>query len=62
MATDYDIWRATPNDDGSYNEPQMVSEIATGSAETDAWVSPDGHVMYFTSNRNGTLDIFTATR
>jgi Tol biopolymer transport system component len=42
--------------------PQLITEIATAYPENDAWVSPDGHVLYFTSNRSGTLDIYVAKR
>jgi hypothetical protein len=61
-AGDDDIWRATPKGDGTYNTPELIMEIATAYAENDAWLSPDGHVLYFTSYRNGTLDIFVAKR
>jgi hypothetical protein len=59
---DDDIFRATPKGDGTYNTPQLITEIATAYPENDAWVSPDGHVLYFTSNRSGTLDIYVAKR
>jgi hypothetical protein len=59
---DDDIFRATPKGDGTFNTPELISEIATGYPENDAWVSPDGHVLYFTSNRTGTLDIYVAKR
>lgn len=59
---DDDLYRATPKGDGTYNAPELIDEVATAYAENDAWLSPDGHVLYFTSYRNGTLDIFVATR
>jgi hypothetical protein len=31
-------------------------------AERDPWVSPDGHTIYFASDRTGSLQIYTATR
>jgi hypothetical protein len=33
-----------------------------GSEERDPWVSPDGHEIYFSSDRTGTLHIYHATR
>ena len=37
-------------------------EIDGPNAENDPWVSPDGHTIFFTSTRSGSLDIYTATR
>jgi hypothetical protein len=31
-------------------------------AERDPWVSPDGHTIYFASDRTGSLQIYSATR
>lgn len=62
MAGDDDLYRAEPDGMGSYKTPELITEIATAWSENDAWLSPDGHTLYFTSNRNGTLDIFMATR
>jgi hypothetical protein len=62
MAGDDDIYRATPAGDGTFNAPELITEIATPYLENDAWLSPDGHTLYFTSDRRGTLDIFVATR
>ena len=57
-----DVWRADPNGDGSYGAPKRIEEIATTYDENDAWLSPDGHTLYFTSNRGGNLDIYVARR
>lgn len=59
---DNDIWRAYPNLDGTYQMPQRVTELQTLASETDAWISPDGRTIYFTSNAEGSLDIYMATR
>lgn len=61
-AGDDDLWRAEPNGDGTYKTPQLVTEIDTPYAENDAWLSSDGHTLYFTSDRDGSLDIYMATR
>ena len=58
----YDLWRSLPNSDGTYKPAARVSELASMNEEADAWISPDGHTIYFTSNRDGTYDIFMATR
>jgi hypothetical protein len=62
LYNDDDIYRAEPNGDGTYMTPTIVMEICGRFAENDAWVSPDGHTIFFTSTRNGSLDIFMATR
>ncbi len=62
--TDQDIYRAEPVGDAVYGPPRRIDELAgpSGSAENDAWVSPDGKTIYFTSDRAGSLDIYMATR
>lgn len=61
-AGDDDLWRSEPNGDGTYKPAELVLEIDTQYAENDAWLSPDGHTLYFTSDRDGSLDIYMATR
>ncbi len=61
-AGDDDLWRAEPNGDGTFKTPQLIEELGTPASENDPWLSPDGHTLYFTSNRNGSLDIFVAHR
>jgi WD40 repeat protein len=62
-AGDDDIYRAEPNGDGTFKTPQVVMEICGPNVENDPWLSPDGHTIYFTSDRNGSsLDIYMATR
>ncbi|HXN31827.1 MAG TPA: hypothetical protein VN894_08200 [Polyangiaceae bacterium] len=39
-----------------------ISELNTTHQERDPWVSPDGHEIYFSSDRGGTLQIYHATR
>jgi hypothetical protein len=61
-AGDDDIWRAEPTGGGKYKMPELVLEICGPDPENDAWLSPDGHTIYFTSVRDGSLDIYMATR
>jgi len=61
-AGDDDIWRSEPNGNGSYAAASLVMELDGPYADDDPWVSPDGHTIYFTSTRSGSLDIYTATR
>ena len=39
-----------------------ITELATSSDERDAWLSPDGHRLYFSSNRSGNFDLYVASR
>lgn len=55
----FDLWqarRASPAD--AWDPPTLLSELDTGADETDPWLSPDEHVIYFA--RSG--DIVTASR
>jgi len=59
----YDIWMASRLDPGDpFANVQNPSGINTASAESGAFVSPDGLELYFASNRNGQWQIFRATR
>jgi hypothetical protein len=51
--------RATP--DGRF-EPATLSELSSPDNEADAWLSPDGRVIYFASDRDGDYEIYRATR
>jgi len=39
---------------------QPLSDLNTSFDERDPWLSPDGTVLYFTSDRDGPLSIYTA--
>jgi hypothetical protein len=53
--------RSTPN--GDFGPPTPLETLNTSTAaERDPWVSPDGHEIYFTSDRTGNLQIYHATR
>jgi hypothetical protein len=58
-----DLFRSDLAPDGvTYLPGVRIDEIASAADENDAWVSPDLKTIYFTSTRNGTLDVFMATR
>lgn len=44
------------------NSPQLVPGINGQTADSNPWISADGLTLYMTSTRNGTYDIFKATR
>jgi len=59
----YDIWMATrPGMNSPFGNVRNLTEINTSEAEVSPHISPDGLVLYFTSNRNGTRQCFKATR
>lgn len=52
--------RASVEDDFA---PRMrLGELSTDRNEDDPWLSPDGALMVFTSNRDGDVDIYAAER
>ncbi|HLK88968.1 MAG TPA: hypothetical protein VKZ18_03685 [Polyangia bacterium] len=48
-STDEQIWLTQP-----------LGDLNTPADEKDPWLSPDGTTLYFTSNRSGVLNIYTA--
>ena len=52
--------RATPDDD--WGAPSPVTELNTTGEDTDPELSRDGLTLYFSSDRDGNMDIFVATR
>jgi WD40-like Beta Propeller Repeat len=56
-----DIWRV-PVDDGIVGEPTPVAELNELDADEDPWLSPDGHTIFFASDRGAGFEIYTATR
>jgi Tol biopolymer transport system component len=52
-----------PTADGDFGPAVPLGGLNTSTAaERDPWVSPDGHEIYFTSDRSGVLQIYHATR
>jgi len=59
----YDLWMASRDDRNSpFGQVRNVSEINTVFSEGAPSISPDGLSLLFHSNRNGSSQLFTATR
>jgi hypothetical protein len=59
----YDIWMATrPDRYSPFGAVRNLAEINTASNDGDPFISPDGLMLYFQSNRNGFGQLFRATR
>jgi hypothetical protein len=50
------------NTTAAFGMPERIAELSTASAESDVWISPDGRMMLFTSNRDGTQRLWQTTR
>jgi hypothetical protein len=60
---DRELWYSTRNDAiENWAPPQLMTELNSSSSDADPWVSPDRHVVFFVSTRNGNYDVFMATR
>jgi hypothetical protein len=51
-------WRRSTSESFSGTTP--LSDLNTAADERDPWLSPDGTTLYFTSDRGGPLNIYTA--
>jgi WD40 repeat protein len=51
-------WRRSTNEPFSVTQP--LDDLNTGGDERDPWLTADGKTLYFTSDRNGALSIYTA--
>ncbi|HUS71936.1 MAG TPA: LamG-like jellyroll fold domain-containing protein, partial [Sedimentisphaerales bacterium] len=59
----YHIWMATrPDMNSPFGNVRNLTEINSAAGEVGPHISPDGLVLYFTSNRNGIGLCFKATR
>jgi hypothetical protein len=57
-----DIWVAVRDSAGGpFGAPVRITELATALDDTDPWLSPDGHTIYFARTTSGT-DLMMATR
>jgi hypothetical protein len=45
-----------------FGMPVKLAELDMPGKEEDAWLSPDGHTLIFSSNTSGQYDIYMATR
>ena len=58
-----DVYVAQRNSlDAAFTEVTPVSELNTSRSEFPTWLSHDGCQLYFTSDRDGTDDLYMATR
>jgi len=48
--------------DGDFTAPERIVELSTAMADEDPWVSPDRHLIVFSSDRSGDQELYTATR
>ena len=64
IAGDQDLFFATRTDVGSaFGTAVALAELnSSGFQDRDPWLSPDGHEIYLSSDRSGTLKIYRATR
>ena len=59
----YDLWMAArPDMNSPFDGVTNLAEINTASNEGGGFVSPDGLTLYFHSDRNGSYQLFRATR
>jgi hypothetical protein len=47
--------------DAPFDFSLPLDELNTPGDERDPWLTPDGHTLYFTSDRDGSLNIYTAS-
>jgi Tol biopolymer transport system component len=48
--------------DAPFESPLPITELNTGFDEDDPWMSPDGHTLYFSSDRDGNPELYVARR
>ncbi len=54
----YVAWRRSVDEE--FQVAQPLDDLNTSGDERDPWLTPDGKTLYFTSDRDGTLSIYTA--
>lgn len=47
---------------GPFGVPVLLSGVNSAEDDRDPWLSPDGEILYFSSNRDGDFEIYSATR
>lgn len=58
-----DLWVATrASETAAFETPVPVPGVNSTGAEQHPWLSPDGRLMYFASNRDGNVDIYVTAR
>ena len=58
---DHDIYRSRLKRDGTFGTPRAVAELNSAAVDQMPNVSRDGTEIVFASNRDGNMDIWTAT-
>lgn len=54
-----DLYRAArPSPAAPFGEPELVPDLSTEDEERDPWLSSDGRTLYFSSDRDGELQIY----
>lgn len=64
VTNDQDLFVASrPDPKSPFGTALPLAELnAAGAQDRDPWLSPDGHEIYFSSDRSGTLKIYHAVR
>jgi hypothetical protein len=52
-------WRLSVNEPFTFTQP--LDDLNTPGDERDPWLTADGKTLYFTSDRDGSLNIYTAS-
>jgi len=59
----WDLWTAgRPDKESPFADVRSLAEVNSGAFDVHPYITPDGLVLYFTSNRNGAYQIFEAVR
>ncbi len=59
---DTNVYRVAMVDGAPDGEIEEIVELSTDFTDDDPWLSPDGSVIVFSSDRDGNLDLYTARR
>lgn len=60
---DMDIWVATrPDTESAFGPAEGLTDINTTALELDPALSPDGSELFFSSTRNGSVQLFRSVR
>lgn len=51
-----------PDPAAPFAAAELITELAAPGLDNDAWISPDRRTLLFTSNRDGTVRLWQATR
>lgn len=62
LTDDENIYRVAINGVEPDGEVEEITELSTDSMDDDPWLSPDGAVIVFSTNRDGQFEIYTARR